>query len=44
MLTCVADTLARELGLEAGNVFVTYEEARAGRIYTGGTVLSARGR
>jgi phenylpyruvate tautomerase PptA (4-oxalocrotonate tautomerase family) len=44
MLTCVAYTLARALGLEAGNVFVTYEEARAGRIYTGGTVLSARGR
>ena len=36
MLTCVADTLVRELDLAPGNVFVTYDEARAGRIYTGG--------
>jgi phenylpyruvate tautomerase PptA (4-oxalocrotonate tautomerase family) len=38
MLTCVADVLARELGLEPGNVFVLYEEARGGRLYTGGEV------
>jgi phenylpyruvate tautomerase PptA (4-oxalocrotonate tautomerase family) len=37
----VADVLARELALEPGNVFVTYEEARPGRLYTGGAV--ARG-
>jgi hypothetical protein len=38
MLRCVADTLARELRLENGNVFVVYEEARSGRLYTGGDV------
>jgi phenylpyruvate tautomerase PptA (4-oxalocrotonate tautomerase family) len=38
MLTTVAETLARELGLEPGNVFVRYEEARAGRLYTGGSI------
>lgn len=41
MLRCVAETLARELGLGEGNVFVTYDEARSGRIYTGGRVLRA---
>jgi hypothetical protein len=40
MLTCVAETLGRELGLEPGNVFVTYEEARSGRLFTGGQVVS----
>lgn len=39
MLTCVAETLARELGLGEGNVFVTYAEAQSGRVYTGGRVL-----
>lgn len=39
MLVCVAETLARELDLEAGNVFVTYEEARSGRLYDGGRVM-----
>jgi len=39
MLTCVADTLARELGLEPGNVFVAFEEVRPGRLYTGGRVV-----
>jgi hypothetical protein len=38
-LTCVAETLARELGLGEGNVFVTYDEIRSGRVYTGGRVL-----
>ena len=41
MLTCVADVLARELRLEPGNVFVVYEEAGAGRLYTGGAVIGA---
>ena len=39
MLVCVAETLARELGLEAGNAFVTYEEAASGRVYDGGRVV-----
>jgi phenylpyruvate tautomerase PptA (4-oxalocrotonate tautomerase family) len=39
MLVCVAETLAAELELEPGNVFVTYEEARSGRLYTGGQVV-----
>lgn len=39
MLVCVAQTLARELDLEEGNVFVTYEEARSGRVYDGGRVV-----
>ena len=30
VITCVADALARELKLEQGNVFVTYEEATSG--------------
>ncbi len=39
MLSLVADVLARELSIEPGNVFVTYEEARRGRLYTGGEVV-----
>jgi phenylpyruvate tautomerase PptA (4-oxalocrotonate tautomerase family) len=39
MLSLVADVLARELFLEPGNVFITYEEAHRGRLYTGGQVL-----
>jgi hypothetical protein len=33
MLRCVGDTLVRELGLEAGNVFVTYEEIHPDGLY-----------
>lgn len=33
MLRSVGDTLVRELGLEPGNVFVTYEEVEPGRLY-----------
>ena len=33
MLRAVGDTLVRELGLEPGNVFVTYEEVDAARLY-----------
>ena len=33
MLRCVGDTLVQELGLEPGNVFVTFEEAAPGRLY-----------
>jgi phenylpyruvate tautomerase PptA (4-oxalocrotonate tautomerase family) len=39
MLVRVADVLARELGLEPGNVFVTYEEPQPGRLYTGGQIV-----
>jgi hypothetical protein len=39
MLVCVAETLARELELEPGNVFVRYEEALSGRVYDGGKVV-----
>lgn len=38
MLETVAGTLARELGLEPGNVFVRYEEQRSRRLFTGGEV------
>jgi phenylpyruvate tautomerase PptA (4-oxalocrotonate tautomerase family) len=33
MLRCVGDTLVRELGLEPGNVFVTFEEVDPARLY-----------
>jgi phenylpyruvate tautomerase PptA (4-oxalocrotonate tautomerase family) len=39
ILRCVARVLARGLRLEEGNVFVVYEEARPGRLYTGGQVV-----
>jgi phenylpyruvate tautomerase PptA (4-oxalocrotonate tautomerase family) len=37
MLRCVGDTLVSELGLEPGNVFVTYEEVDPGRLYDAGS-------
>jgi phenylpyruvate tautomerase PptA (4-oxalocrotonate tautomerase family) len=37
MLRCVGDTLARELGLDPGNVFVTYEEVDPARLYDAGS-------
>jgi hypothetical protein len=40
LLRCVGAVLARELALEDGNVFVVYDEACAGRLYTGGEVVS----
>jgi hypothetical protein len=39
MLELVAEVLARELGLEPGNVFVRYVEDRGGRLYSGGSVV-----
>ena len=39
MLAAAAESLATALGLEPGNVFAVYEEARSGRIYTGGRVV-----
>jgi hypothetical protein len=39
MLTTVAETLVRELGLGQGNVFATYDELPSGRVYSGGRIL-----
>jgi phenylpyruvate tautomerase PptA (4-oxalocrotonate tautomerase family) len=41
ILRTVAETVAAELQLAEGNVFVVYEEATPGRLYTGGRVLGA---
>lgn len=41
VLARVAETIVAELGLTEGNAFVTWDEARAGRVYTGGAVLGA---
>ena len=38
MLDTVAGTLTRELDLDPGNAFVRYDEARSGRLFTGGEV------
>jgi phenylpyruvate tautomerase PptA (4-oxalocrotonate tautomerase family) len=40
LLRLAADVLVRELRLEDGNVFVLYEEAQQGRLYTGGEVVT----
>jgi hypothetical protein len=37
LLTRCADVLSEELGI-AGNVFITYTEARSGQLYMGGAV------
>jgi phenylpyruvate tautomerase PptA (4-oxalocrotonate tautomerase family) len=39
MLTSVAETLVRALGLEPGNVFAVFEQATPGRLYTGGHIV-----
>jgi phenylpyruvate tautomerase PptA (4-oxalocrotonate tautomerase family) len=36
VLSAVAGTIVRELGLEPGNAFVIWDELRAGRLHTGG--------
>ena len=36
ILSAVAGTIVRELGLEPGNAFVVWDELRAGRLHTGG--------
>ena len=41
ILTVVAETLVGGLGLSPGNAFVLWDEARAGRLYTGGSVVGA---
>lgn len=42
ILETVAETLATALALEPGNVFVRYEEAARGRLFTGGAVVGGR--
>ena len=41
ILATVAETIVAELGLERGNVFAKWDEAREGQIYSGGAVLGA---
>jgi phenylpyruvate tautomerase PptA (4-oxalocrotonate tautomerase family) len=36
VLSAVAGTVVRELGLEPGNAFVVWDEVEAGRLHTGG--------
>jgi phenylpyruvate tautomerase PptA (4-oxalocrotonate tautomerase family) len=36
VLSAVAGTVVRELGLEPGNAFVVWDELQAGRLHTGG--------
>jgi phenylpyruvate tautomerase PptA (4-oxalocrotonate tautomerase family) len=43
MITLVADTLADALRVEPGNVFVTYDEGRSGRVYSGGSLIKKEG-
>ena len=39
ILEAAAAAIADELGLDPGNVFAVYDEARSGRIFTGGNVI-----
>lgn len=39
MLDAAAAAIAEQLGIEPGNVFAVYEEARSGRISTGGRIV-----
>ena len=41
VLSAVAGTLVRELGLEPGNAHVVWDELRAGRVHTGGYMPGA---
>ena len=38
VLSAVAGTVVRELGLEPGNAFVVWDELRAGYVHTGGSM------
>ena len=38
ILSAVAGTIVRELGLDPGNAFVIWDELHAGRLHTGGTM------
>lgn len=37
-ILAIARVLSRELQIEAGNLFITYREARSGQIFTGGQI------
>jgi len=39
VLEAAAAAVAQQLGVEPGNVFAVYEEARSGRVFTGGRVV-----
>jgi phenylpyruvate tautomerase PptA (4-oxalocrotonate tautomerase family) len=39
MLEAAAAAVAGELAIDPGNVFAVYDEARSGRIFTGGSVV-----
>jgi phenylpyruvate tautomerase PptA (4-oxalocrotonate tautomerase family) len=39
VLEAAAGAVAEELAIEPGNVFAVYDEARSGRIYTGGGII-----
>jgi phenylpyruvate tautomerase PptA (4-oxalocrotonate tautomerase family) len=39
MLKAAAAAIAGELGIDPGNVFAVYDEARSGRIFTGGGIV-----
>ncbi len=41
VLSAVAGTIVRELGLEPGNAHVVWDELRAGRVHTGGSMPGA---
>jgi phenylpyruvate tautomerase PptA (4-oxalocrotonate tautomerase family) len=43
VLSTIAGTIVRELGLEPGNVFVAWDELQAGRLHTGGGMPGASG-
>lgn len=38
-LEAIAAAIARELGLDPANVFITYTEGKPGRVFSGGAVL-----
>jgi phenylpyruvate tautomerase PptA (4-oxalocrotonate tautomerase family) len=38
LIAAVADTLVTELHLAPGNVFITWTELQAGRVFTGGEI------
>jgi hypothetical protein len=38
VLSAIAGTIVRELGLEPGNAFVVWDELGAGRVHTGGAL------
>lgn len=40
VLTAVAKCLCEGLGVEMGNAFITYHEAKPGQTYTGGAIRS----